>query len=68
MKNKSNIGGARAGAGRPPKPASERKSRRIDVYVSEPDGVELDAWADREGRPLSELLAERGLRAARKRR
>jgi hypothetical protein len=60
------AGGKREGAGRPPLPKRERKTRRVDVYVSEPDGAELDAWAKREGAALSELLADRGLRAARR--
>lgn len=52
--------------GRPPKPANEKASRHVRVPVTPAEGAELDAWAEREGRPLAELARRVALRAARR--
>ena len=63
---KPTHGGARPGAGRPPLPPSEVRSERIELRATEAQRATLVAWAEREGRTLSEMLVERGMRAARR--
>lgn len=53
------------GRGRPPA-GDAKRSQRLEVVVTPAERAVLDAWAEREGRPLAELLRDRGLRAARR--
>lgn len=49
------------------RPAGEAKrGHAVRVQVTQAERAELAAWAAREGRPLAELLRDRGLRAARR--
>lgn len=50
--------------GRPPKPARERRERDVRVPVNAAEGRALDAWSEREGKPLAELVRECAMRAA----
>ena len=62
---KATRGGARAGAGRPPLPASQRASGEVRAWVTPAVHAELSAWSEREGRPLSALVIEAALERAR---
>jgi predicted HicB family RNase H-like nuclease len=57
-------GGARAGAGRPPKPAGEARTAKVMVRFTESDHARLCAAAEREGLTLAELVAARALAAS----
>ena len=63
---KPTRGGARKGAGRPPLDAADRASFRLPIHMTEAERATLAAWAKREGRPLSRLMLDRALRAARR--
>lgn len=55
MARKPRVGGAREGAGRPPK-TGEARTERLPVKVSPTELDELRARADREGRTLADLV------------
>jgi len=52
--------------GRPPIPPEEVRARHVRVPVNEAEGAALDAWAEREGRPLAELVRDVAVRSARR--
>lgn len=54
------------GPGRPPKPDADRQSERIPLHVTHAERETLEAWARRAGQPLSALVRETALRAARR--
>ncbi len=42
--------------GRPPTPAADRRSERVVLRATPAERAMLAAWAEREGRPLAELV------------
>ena len=54
------------GPGRPPKADADRQSERIPLHVTAAERETLEAWAQRAGQPLSSLVRETALRAARR--
>lgn len=51
--------------GRPPLPADERRTRRLEVRLTDDERAELDAYASREGADVAEAVRDAALRAAR---
>lgn len=60
------MSGERRGPGRPPKADADRQSERIPLHVTPSERETLEAWAQRAGQPLSSLVRETALRAARR--
>lgn len=52
--------------GRPKKPASEKKSRRVEIRVTAAEQAAMESAAERAALPLSEWLRDVALRAAKR--